>query len=560
MKLTTHDVRDPGGKAVDIFPSEGSVNLILFAAGPDTDREALAARTVELLRELADSSNPVLSDRDFPVWFIQVPERAEIPALTGLGVPARMSSKVFLRLRDPLGDMDAFWTSEQGELEHLHAEPLLRYSHGKVIAYGDEFASPADALPDGVDELRSAQTPGYVMQRGSRPSASPPPVADGREHTLESWAQASSQVEEWIAGLWDPLSFAALRDAVEGLGIAVHDEPDAASVGKYGCIRTGWRFADDACTVRILLAPHHHDDLKYAILAHELGHYCRHFPHLHHAQLVEELSWAIPEIRLFYDMLVDWKLTYAGADLEDDANIFASTLLVPPRFLPAAEWASGIFSIDRPLRAEDVIYNALQRLFKGRRERFAKMSLEELRAAAAAETRRGDLASADDDSIYAGMLRACLAREDGVDEARQWAVAEGMAEVVQIHNRELERWFAEAADEDEEGRRIWWQRLLLELEVDQIALPSGDVDAELQAGARKVVVPPLDWDGISLYPCVPLHPESYNLEGAPDNDWRSLVDRRQPPGTVDEWLAAWQGYGMTLYRFESWQHDRLAQV
>ena len=137
-------------------------------------------------------------------------------------------------------------------------------------------------------------------------------------------------------------------------------------------------------------------------------------------------------------MLVDWKLTYAGADLEDDANIFASTLLVPPRFLPAAEWASGIFSIDRPLRAEDVIYNALQRLFKGRRERFAKMSLEEL-PRRLLPRRRGEGISRPLTTIRS--TRECSApawhaRTASMKRA-QWAVAEGMAEVVQIHNREL---------------------------------------------------------------------------------------------------------------------------
>jgi hypothetical protein len=562
MKLKTRGAPDFGGRVVDIFPAEGSVNLILFTAGPDTDRDALSARAVALLRELAASGKPVLSDRDFPVWFVQVAERAEIPALTGLAVPARMSSKVFPRLRDPLAQMDEFRLSEHGDLENLDAEPLLRYSHGSVIAYVDPLEAASDSLPDGVDELRSAEVPAHVTPRSSGSGAEPLTAQGPREHSLESWARVSSQMEEWIDELWEPVSYAALRRmATEQLGIAVHDEPDAASVGKYGCIRTGWRFAGETCSVRILLAPHHHDDLKYAILAHELGHYCHHFPLLHHAQLVEELSWGVPEVRLLYDMLVDWKITYAGVNLlEDDADVFASTLLVPPRYLPAADWASGVFSRDRPLRAEEVIFNAMQRLFPGRRERFTAMSLDELRAAAQEETTRRDLASADDDSIYSSMLRACLAREDGVAPGLEAGVADGIADVVQIHNRHIEQWFAESAGEDPEDRRVWWQRVLLELDVDQVALPPGDTDAEIESGARKVVLPPLGWDGISLYPSLPLHPESYNLEGAPDNDWRCLIDERQPPGTVDEWRAAWPEHGMVLYRFETWQRDRLARV
>ena len=415
MKLETRAARDPGGKAVDVFPSTGSVTMILFQDVEDTTREALSARVAGLLRELAASGKKVLSDRDFPVWFVRIPERSEVPALSGIAVPDRMSSKVFVRLRDPLAEMDTYWTAGGGELEQLDADPLLRYSHGRVIAYGDPMA-PADDPPDGVDEVRSAEVPKPVHRRPAA-AREAPSVQGPTQHSLASWAQVSSEAEEWIAELWEPLSFAALKRVVwERLGIAVHLEPDAAAVGKYGCIRTGWRFGEDTCSVRILLAPHLHDDLKYAILAHELGHYCRHFPLLHHAQLVEELSWGVPEVQALWQQLVERKLTHHGISLiEDDADVFASTLLVPPRYLPAAEWASGVFDRDRPLRAEEVIFNALQRLFPGRREQLAAMSLDEMRAAAEDIGHR-ELESADDDSIYAGMLRACLAREDGVAE------------------------------------------------------------------------------------------------------------------------------------------------
>ena len=289
MKLTTHDVRDPGGKAVDIFPSDGQRKPDPVRGRPrHRSRGAGCTHRRAASRARGRPSNPVLSDRDFPVWFVQVPERAEIPALTGLG---RARPDVVEGLppaaRPARRSMDAFWTSpSKASSSTSMPSRCCAIRTGSVIAYGDEFeprprtpcrtASTSCAAP-----RRRATSCSAARARARRRR----PWQDGREHTLESWAQASSQVEEWIAGLWDPLSFAALRDAVEGLGIAVHDEPDAASVGKYGCIRTGWRFADDACTVRILLAPHHHDDLKYAILAHELGHYCRHFPHLHHAQL-----------------------------------------------------------------------------------------------------------------------------------------------------------------------------------------------------------------------------------------------------------------------------------
>jgi hypothetical protein len=553
MKIKTRGAPDPGGKVVDIFPADGLLTLILFVAGSDTTREALAARVVAALRDLAESGSRILSDRDMPVWFVQVAEREEIPALTGVGFPARMASKVFLRLLEPLSRMDDFWLAEGGQLEELDATPLLRYWHKRVIAYSDPMAAP-EPRPDGVDELRSADVPGRLLRRGSTPAVGSP-TQETTDHSVTSWADLSSETETWVQELLQPLSYAGLRRMIEQLGIAVHEEPNLASVGKYGSLRTGWRFGGETCSLRILLAPHHHDDLKYMILAHELGHYCRHFPLLYHAQLVEELSWAFPEVRLLYELLVDLKLTYANISLEDDANTFASSLLIPPRVLHTD--VSSIFVRDRPLRGEELIFMGLQRLFPGRRERYQALSLDELRAAADEGTSRGDLASADDSSLYADMLRASLARMDGADTQMSEGVAEAIAEVVGIHSRHLRQWFEEAADTGPENRRAWWQRLLLELEVDQIAPPPHDMEAELEAGGRKVVVPPLDWDGSSLYPCLPLIPASYNLDGAPDGDWRCLIDSGQPPGTVDEYLQEEHGMGLVLYRLESWQREQL---
>jgi hypothetical protein len=560
MKIKTRDARDPGGKVVDILQAEGDVTLLLFAAGEDTSRGPLCAQAVSVLRALAGSPKASLRNRDFPVWFVEVQQRPEIPALTGLALPSHMASAVFVMFHDALSTSDAFRDAEGGRLEHLRAEPLLRYAHGDVIAYGDPMDGVGEVPADGIDEVRSAEVPGRVVPRPTEPDAASP-VAIDRWHTLASWTESASAVEAWIDDLSGPLGFDALRSKVHAeFGISVHEEPVAAAVGKYGCIRTGWLQPGGACTVRILLAPHHHRDLKYAILAHELGHYCRHFPLLHYSQFVEETSWVLPEVRRLYDALVEWQLAAAGLSLEDDANAFASCLLITPRYLPAGERASGVFNVDRPLRAAEVIFNGLQPLFPGTRARFAAMSLDEMRAAAGEQIAALDLSSSDDDSIYLGMLRGCVAREDRAADQLERGVAQAMANVIEIMDAQLSACADETPDESPTARRAWWQRLLAKLEIDQRASAGEDVHPELAAGARKAVFAPLEWNGETLYPCIPLIPAGYNLAGDPENDWRCLVDDAQPPGTVGEWRQAWPDRGLAVYRLETWQQEGLSHA
>jgi hypothetical protein len=555
MKITVRNAPDPGGKVVDVFPSSGLLHLVLFVRSPKTTREALRVRVADLLCGAA-SHDRQFAKRDLPVWFIQVPEGDEVPPLTGLGFPATTATKVLLSLSDPLCELDDFWMVEGGAIEDLDASPLLRYDHGRVIAYGDPMDDP-DGCPAGLDELRSTEVPEHKVLRGSVADQGPE-VVNANAHSIESWLEASNATEEWVTGLFEPLTYAGLRTLVERrLGIAVHEEPNLAEAGKYGSIRTGWRFGEDTCGVRILLAPQHHNDLKYAILAHEVGHYCRHFPLLHHAQLVEELSWNVPEIEIVFRHLKKSYLTDVGLSLEGDANNFASALLMSPLMLLAID-RSGVFYRGRELGANELIVRGLRSRFPGR-EQFTAMSTDEMAVAADVDVLKADLASADEGSIYMDMLRACLRRSEGADEASERQLWEAIEDVVVTHTSYLQRWFEESPSVDMTAARAWWGRLLQELQIEP-SPPTTNEAHEMGAGGRKVVYHPLGWDGRSLYRTLPLVPASYNLDGSPDGDWLILTDMQQPRGTVNEYLQASRGMGLACYGLESWQRQQLNQI
>jgi hypothetical protein len=229
---------------------------------------------------------------------------------------------------------------------------------------------------------------------------------------------------------------------------------------------------------------------------------------LYHLQVVEELAWVVPEVRPVLDGLVDRAITGSGLSIEEDANIFASELLLPPRFLPAGSWVSGIFMRDREYRPEELIFDALQPLFPTRRERFRGRSLDELRAEAHEQKVRRDLNQADDGSLYEMMQRACLAREDGAAADLSRRVASALLDAIGLHREYIERFF----DESVERQRDRWRALLDEMGVGATP-PRAEGAVELQPGGRKLLIPPLRWDGADLFPTLPLVPASYNDEG-----------------------------------------------
>jgi hypothetical protein len=265
VQVTTRSTPDPGGKVVDVHPGSGEVLLILFTAD-GTTREALRDEVLSLLRELAGCGEPSLAERDIPVWYLRLQERPAPPperghpALVGIALPGDLSTRAFEWFWSPLSDRDEYWTSEGGDLEELQLEPMLRYDHGRVVVYGDPFDGP-QPVPDGADELRSAEKPAATVQRPSLRAPAPPDDVPA-SHDVRTWADTAERIQDWVDELWGATDLDELRRTVLRFGIAVHDEPDAAAVGKYGSLRTGWLQADGTCTVRILLAPEHHDDLS----------------------------------------------------------------------------------------------------------------------------------------------------------------------------------------------------------------------------------------------------------------------------------------------------------
>lgn len=538
MPIHTRSTRDIGGKDVDVIPVPSQVFGIFFADRGEL-RDELRSATMDALRHIAASPNRRLRERDFVVWVGTFTNRIGLD-LAVLGLPDGVALAVaesFYATVPPYTDLGSYpWRD-------CSAVPYFRYDHGVVI----EYASPA---APGVDHQGDIVARGFELADGSqkRPTTAPitsfPSLRASKLHSIDTWLVTNEQIVKWISALEGAVSFTGLRKICTNyFGLSVFLEPRPEIV-RLGSIRTGLISPSGECEVRILIASSLPAELKRVVLAHELAHYALHFPLVYGAQLVEEISWDIPELQLVYRSILASRFRRGLHDLEEDADRFAAHCLIPPMYLPLGRMASVTLEMGRQPTGAELAWRFLQPLFpESGLTTYSWRNWDEMLSRAQREMAFvKDLSIAEADDLYLRMLLATLENEAGGRNRKRMV----------------------------EGVQECWSELTRVLESLEVASTPAEVRAALtgygdwedgsegelfpEFGHRRELLPPLD-ETEGMFPVVPLAPADRNKTGAKQGLWQQLNEPSSPRPLV-EWRAATADHGVMLYFPETWQTRR----
>lgn len=573
VKLTERPERDPGGKRVDLYPEIGLVQTFVFKRCPETARERLLPAIIGLLTRIAASRDKRQRERDFPVWLGEATNSVGTEMAT-IALPDPIPYTVFQNFYRAFHGWDAYLESGAFLLTDGGGEPAARYSNGDIVVYGGPFDAP-DQLPSylrdlGVEiELRSWQLQGSSGRRHKYAKAEPPRRAASfvstsglprdKRHTLDAWSENREIILEFLYDLKAPCGFRQLKELLwDSFGIGVALEP-SPSFDRYGCIRLGW--LDDSgksAPVRILINSRLDDRLKYVVLAHELAHYVQHFPLLLAGQIVEEQSWIMPELEVYYHDLLRRDHPQLLRDVELDAFELASFFLIPPRLHPVERVASVVLEAGWNPEPALLIWRWLQPWFPESSEELLSWSrYDAIRKRAEREVQSAMRAENGPGSLFGCTLAAALRVEE--DELSHHRVEQGVLAVLQA----ILSLLAMTAPLDlDKAREVIRRRLSRAGEAEGPDLQNLD---ELSLGARsfcRELIPPLrPRDGTAFFRRIPLVPASFNTTGEVGGDWRYLEQLDSSPyGTVEDWRNHRPEYGVVLYRFETWQQEILRKL
>ena len=549
IKIATRDAPDPSGNPVDIYPEIRFVRAIVFDNSQDRSPASFLPRIVNVLLRIRASRNKRLRDRDFPVWAGRSINRHGIK-LVSVSLPDPIDYQILkLFFAEFLAD-ETYLESGAYLLRDTGGEPIARYLRGKIIVYSDALS---------VSEVTSAlleEYPGVVECRSwersqIRKQSSPYATAETLEHIsppfhdIGVWSANHTAILEFLTSLKAGCGYKQLSTiAWNNFGIAVHEE-SSPEFFKFGCIRLGWLQKDRTATVRILINKNLNDKLKYIVLAHELSHYCLHFEILLMGQIVEEAAWFDPQVELFYQFLLD-KYPDLLSKVELDANELATFFLLPPWMYPMNKLSRVILEGGQSPSPEELIWRFLQPLFPDTEMiEYSWVNWQDMKQKMLAET---TLNQQDNSSLYGSLLNAALRRErkqmvrKEVEELLNTLFGEFVMSFLAANQVGLGRLPESFADDDKVSRLSEWS---------------------LNATSfLREIVPPLNFAGPHPYfPKIPLIPASYNPQGRSDEDWWYLLrGSDSPAGTITEWLNHKEGYGLVLYRYESWQQNILQRV
>jgi hypothetical protein len=418
---------DPGGKPVDVIDAPRRLWICVYSPDRENDREVVMNTALGLLAAVSDARSPRVRDRELTLWWGEIVDQGE--QLRVIGFPQRLLYAVH-KILVPLVEFDSRINFGDYEFADTGAMPLVGYDYGRIVAYGDPFAAPADI---GGAQLRSAEmrAPSPIaVRRHPMPGLT---TTFGPVYSLEGWSDARSSVLDAIYDLTAASSFASLRRMITtdlGITVTQRSGPEFA----LGRLTAGWLTeaadGDPGCTVGIELRRDMAPELRYVVLAHELAHFVLHFPLLLAAQLVEQASWEMPALEnVWHAALAATLPTYE--ELERNADQLAVNLLIPPRYFPLRQ-VSAVHSVGGygPPDPHHLVWHFLQGLFPNTAEQsYSWVNWDEHERRAAAQV-AGQL---DEDlggqGLYDRMLGAGLANERGDTAGLQTAVGKAVAQI-----------------------------------------------------------------------------------------------------------------------------------
>jgi hypothetical protein len=528
MATLERKTRDPGGKVVDVYPHIPFVSAICIRFTEEPGEDDLRALVLSVFEEIASSANRRVRERDLPVSVGRFSNRYG-DRFVALCLPEILKVDIHFMFQDAIRALYEIEEISRAAWRDVEARHFGRYANGQFIFYADPLL-PFDQ-EDQRWEWRSFEV---ERPRIPPPTRTPMPAIDfvaGPRHDLESWVILAPQIAEVVSEMHGPSSYGALRRAAKShFGLQVR-EVTGSSFPHYGMLTAGW-VAEDGCEVTILLRASLPAQLKYVVLAHELAHFVRHFPFIYMNQVAEQVAWVHPRLEGLYAAMAERHLG-APSRLEDDANNFATYLLLPPVF-DLDRMASIMIEGGGPVRPEELGWRLLQSFFPdGALNEASWAEIEELQATIQRDLDQRSTGSDDPQTLQMAMLRALLRRnEEGVSAAIQ-----NINQCLHDLHHDLGLLIARATDLDAVPS-------MREAEFD-------DKAANTEFRSQRRLLPSLDGRGdLGRTPRIPICPASDNRAAAATLNWRSPAHPSHRGKPVAAWQREFAEHTIALYPFQ----------
>lgn len=522
MRIRSRDSRDPSGRVVDVYTLE-LITARVFSQNCKVTDDDLRKIAIETFRKLRSSTNRRVRERELTIfscrWTAYHGED-----FVALGTQTSLGYGAWLCLQASIPAQFEVVESSEAFYDDVNAVPIARYSHGNTIFYVDPFeevTSPVLKVEYRSFSLRERpqhRSPGFKL---ATVRTAPP-----EQHRLESWNEIKRDAFHLIASMPYPAKYVELRRQVKRqLGIPTH-EVDASLSGRYGCISVEWIGPDGGCNIKIHINRELPAEIKYVVLAHELGHYITQFPILYLAQLVEQCSWFNPAIELFYQRA--FSVAFPDPSIiEDQANRVASLALVSEAY---ANTFKVVFETYRQPTRDHEVWKWLQHFFpetrnnsdyrtwKGWGERLKREEEEISRAKKVTASTAGNL--------YEMMLSAVLRRDEEEIVERYEQAHKATQELVSSY------------------RSVVYSALT------KTPAPADQSDGtspylpDKPSTARQLITPPNGSSYTSTR--IPL----ISATGRPRDLWRCPLLQRSPVLSVQQWQEELPESALVLYRLK----------
>ena len=414
LRIITRDTPDPEGRPVDIHTGK-ALYVLWFHANESISESAIIEMCLNCMTALKNSRNKRAREADQSFYECRIANPiypGEAPDLIGLGLRDGPGAEVGREVWRQIPDSWNFFDGEYANLYDLEIRPVGRYHRGKAILYSDYLDSQPEIT---AVEWRSAIIRQTVPSgRTGSPFPKLRSVAPPRQG-LSTFNETELDLLNFMMGITHHGTYSSLRAGLRKQFGLIVDEFDDDS-GRRGYVSVDWVFADLGCDVRFYVNRNLHPQLKYVVLAHELGHYLTQFAFMLTAQLVEQQSWYVPSWERVHRYLVDQEIPDKGV-LERQANRIATYLLIPGRYdegFPAIiRSTTKEKGYSETLTPADHIWEMMQEAFPETRDNYDYRSWKEV--ADGLERRSRELESAeksyvDDSNLYETMLAAALTR------------------------------------------------------------------------------------------------------------------------------------------------------
>jgi len=339
MKITNKIISSPSGKvkSIDIYSGSGSIISYIFYNKTDVKPDDQLDQIIPLLDKMAKSPKASIKQYNLTVWGSIFSNSAGIE-LYSISIPenAKISSEIFY---EPLTDKENYCDMRITALKSKRDRgfPLARYENGTIYVYvknENELYHPKVPIETNIEfrfyrvkDPEERKTADYSYFRKYFKYLAP------KRQDLSTYRRNKAAAYKALRILGHPLtgyvSYRFFKRMVErDFGFNV-SEVGSEVIRGYGATFCDFPDSEQKVGITILIASDLPTHKKLVILCHEFCHALLHFPIYYADRFIEKLSWAIPDIELFYEKTK--QLTLSTRRLEAQADRFTSRFLIPPR-------------------------------------------------------------------------------------------------------------------------------------------------------------------------------------------------------------------------------------